>query len=109
MSFRKILPGTLRAALRRTWDSIFTSADPRVRKIGRGSPWAVRTDLIRPGATVVSGGVGKDISFELALARQFGCNVYLFDPSPTGHVTMSKQDNRDPRIEFVPLGLAAST
>ncbi len=98
----------LRAWLRRNWDSLWCSRHCGIEKIGEDSAWHVRTDLLRPGAVVISGGVGRDVSFELKLA-QLGCRVFLFDPSPTGLETMNLAANQHLNIEFIPMGLSERT
>ena len=57
---------------------------------------------------VYGGGVGRDITFEHALAKRFECKVVLFDPSPTGVETMALAENKIPQFHFVPVGLAGS-
>ena len=100
-----VIQKSLRAWLRRKWDSLWCSGHGRIERLGANSEWHVRTDLLRPGAVVISGGAGRDISFELELAR-LGCRVFLFDPSPTGRETMSSVENHHPCIEFIPMGLS---
>jgi len=55
----------------------------------------------------VSGGVGRNIDFEIELTEVFGCKILLFDPSPTGIETMLKPENQHRLLEFIPEGLAA--
>ncbi len=97
---------SIRQLLRRVWDRSWSRPHPALASLGGASPWFVRTDLIRPGATVISGGAGKDISFELELARRFDCRIHLFDPSPTGARTLGDPANRHERLIFHPLGLS---
>ena len=56
---------------------------------------------------VLSAGVGHDMSFELELVQQFGCEVFLLDPSPTGQKTWMEQNYRPPEIHFYPWALGA--
>ena len=74
--------------------------------LGGESDWWVCTHLLEPGSVVLSGGAGKDVSFECALVRR-GCSVVLFDPSPTGKATMEKKVNQMDGLQFFPKGLAA--
>lgn len=97
----------IRNGLRRRWDSLWTRSDVEVAIVGTGSPWAIKADLLAAGAVVISGGVGKDVSFERDLAEKYGCRVFLFDPSPTGLATMSMPQNQHERMVFFPIGLAA--
>ena len=55
---------------------------------------------------VYCGGVGRDITFEHALVKNFGCNVVLFDPSPTGLETMALPENRIPQFKHHAVALA---
>lgn len=47
--------------------------------------WIVDLDLIPHGSTVISAGVGEDISFDLELINKFSCNVVGIDPTPKSH------------------------
>ncbi|WP_159050045.1 FkbM family methyltransferase [Streptomyces sp. MMG1533] len=65
--------------------------------------WWVPTDLIGEDSVVYAAGVGEDVSFDLALIRRFGCEVWAMDPTPrsvafAGGVT-------EPRWHFLPFGL----
>jgi FkbM family methyltransferase len=68
--------------------------------------WTFCPDGLGRDSIIYSGGVGTDISFERALVQRFGCNVVLFDPSPTGLATMAKQENQLPQFRFLPVALA---
>jgi FkbM family methyltransferase len=67
--------------------------------------WQVCPEKLGQNSTVVSAGVGRDISFELALVHLFNCRILLLDPSPTGISTMSMTKNQHPNIQFLPLAL----
>jgi len=97
----------IRNRLRRRLDHLWTRSDGEVAIIGTGSPWAIKADLLAAGAVVISGGVGKDVSFERELVEKYGCTVFLFDPSPTGLATMSSAHNQHERMKYFSLGLAA--
>lgn len=71
-----------------------------------GSAWAVDTSWFNEQSIVVSAGVGKDISFELALADRYRCRIILLDPSETGVETMALTRNQHPNITFVSKALA---
>ena len=50
-----------------------------------GSPfagWYVPMDLINSDSKCYCFGCGEDISFDLALIKRFGCQVFSFDPTP---------------------------
>ncbi len=71
--------------------------------------WTVCTRGLGPGSIVYSAGVGKDISFEHALADKFGVQILLLDPSPTGLETMELAENQRSEFEFLPVGLAGKS
>ena len=54
----------------------------RIGKIGNGGKWICNEDKIKEHSVVYSFGAGPDISFEEAMARRYGCEVHVFDPSP---------------------------
>jgi len=68
--------------------------------------WSFCPEVLSKSSIVISGGVGKDITFEHSLVEQFGCNVILLDPSPTGIETMSLPENQIPQFRYLPVGLA---
>lgn len=52
------------------------------------------------GATIVSGGAGEDISFDIEFARRYGANIVVVDPTPRAraHVTsvLARIDANEP-------------
>ena len=44
--------------------------------------WTVLPGLLDSGSVVYSVGVGRDVTFDLALIERFGCTVHAFDPTP---------------------------
>lgn len=44
--------------------------------------YCVRPELITKDSIVYSLGIGEDISFDLAMIKRFGVNVFAFDPTP---------------------------
>jgi len=74
---------------RTNWDGLFCSKRFKKLTLGTaGERWTIVDNGIMQ--TVYSGGVGQDISFELDLVKNFNSNVYLFDPYPTGKLTIEK-------------------
>lgn len=98
----------LRQHARVAWDRLFSRPHPRLEKFGGESEWHIRSDLLPKGALVISGGVGNDISFELALVKRFEVQVDLYDPTPTARKTMDKIPDLSPAVKFSPCGLAGS-
>ena len=59
--------------------------DPVTMRIGTyedGGKWVANPQEVKPGDIIYSFGVGHDVSFDLDMAGHFGCDVYMFDPSP---------------------------
>lgn len=73
-----------------------------------GFDWTIRTRGLGPKSIVYSAGVGRDISFEHAIADRFGSHVILMDPSPTGLETMGLAENHRPEFTFIPVALAGT-
>lgn len=60
-------------------------------------------DLIDRQSICYAAGVGEDVSFDLALVKQVGCEVWAIDPTPRSVAYMQTID--DKRLHFVPVGL----
>jgi hypothetical protein len=98
------LESWLRGKARSTVDGLFCSSSPEVQRVGdRDSGWVMNTTPQL--AVCYCAGVGKGMSFELALARIAAKPVLVFDPSPTGIATVEKSDTFN--LKFFPVGLAA--
>ena len=71
-----------------------------------GCQWTFCPVSLSENSIIYSGGIGKDVTFDHALADRFGSRIWLFDPSPTGRETMSLPENRRPEFEYVCVGLS---
>lgn len=67
--------------------------------------WWVPRDLLSAESVCYCAGVGTDISFDLGLIDEFGCQVWGIDPTPKTIEWIADQD-LPPRFTFVPVGLA---
>lgn len=65
--------------------------------------WAVDLDLIPFGSTVISAGVGEDISFDLGLINLKDCKVIGIDPTEKAKKYVEK--NRNERFDFLQKAL----
>lgn len=67
--------------------------------------WIVPYTLLDRSSVCYCAGAGEDITFDLALAERFGCEIHVFDPTPraVAHVERVAVDN--PLIHFHPVGL----
>jgi FkbM family methyltransferase len=70
-------------------------------------PWTICPSGLNAKSIVYSGGIGSDITFEHELVKQFGCDIVLCDPSPTGLKTMALPENKIPQFHYFPVALAA--
>lgn len=78
---------------------------PRERLGNDWADWVVATKLFSGAKTVVySFGLGRDISFEHALAKRFGCTIFGFDPTPVSLDYLMARP-LPARMEIVPWGL----
>jgi FkbM family methyltransferase len=71
----------------------------------KGGSWHVAPRFVQNPPVLFSGGVGNNIMFERAFARQFQGVVHLYDPSPTGLATWQSQIGMESTIYFHPLAL----
>jgi FkbM family methyltransferase len=55
--------------------------------------WMVDLELVPPDSTIISAGVGEDISFDLELIKLRKCQVVGVDPTPKSHVFIEQQEN----------------
>ncbi|MER5535798.1 FkbM family methyltransferase [Streptomyces mirabilis] len=65
--------------------------------------WWIPSGLIAEDSIVYAAGVGEDVSFDLALIAQFGCEVWAMDPTPRS--VEYAATITEPRWHFLPFGL----
>ena len=70
--------------------------------------WPVISRLLNADSTVLSFGLGEDISFDLALMERFGLSVHGFDPTPKSCKWLADQSLPD-GFHFHNVGLAAES
>lgn len=112
MFLRRFLPASFRRSLRIIVDSFFCRKDLGLVRIGSGASWCIAPLLINEDSKILSGGAGNDISFEIALKDQFGCQIALFDPSPTGLATYhrtAKHFSPGNNLRYFAIGLAGTS
>ncbi|MCE9608908.1 MAG: FkbM family methyltransferase [Chthoniobacter sp.] len=83
-----------------------SSRNHKTVTLGDKWTWTIDPSTLTPKSVVYSAGVGDDISFEKQLVQEYGCEVILLDPSPTGVQTMSHPDNQHPKLKFEQAGLS---
>jgi len=67
--------------------------------------WTICTEHVTAGGIVYSAGVGRDISFDLALIEAFECYIHAFDPTPRSVAWIASQALPE-RFFFHPYGLS---
>lgn len=77
----------------------------RFRSGNTFSSWTVCPDGLSNESLVLSFGVGKDISWETAIVRKYGCRILLFDPTPASIEWISRQE-LPPNMIFFSFGIS---
>jgi FkbM family methyltransferase len=67
--------------------------------------WAIPAGPIESSWVCYSGGVGKDISFDMGFIERFGCTVHAFDPTPSSVEYVKEAAAGEERFRFHPWGL----
>jgi FkbM family methyltransferase len=70
--------------------------------------WAVPRDVIRPGWVCYCAGAGIDISFDLALAQRFGCEVVTLDPTDESADHVARAAAGEPKLRFEQVAVWSS-
>jgi FkbM family methyltransferase len=68
--------------------------------------WAVPEGYLDRKSIAYCVGVGRDITFDLALVNRYGCKVFAFDPTPMAVEFMGSRELPD-EITFAPIGLSS--
>jgi len=55
--------------------------------------WMLNLNLVPVGSTIISAGVGEDISFDVELINQRQCKIIGIDPTLKSHLFIEKQTN----------------
>ena len=67
--------------------------------------WGVLCGSLSADSTVLSFGIGQDVSFDLSLISAFGLTVHGFDPTPAS-VVWVKREVDDPKFRFWAYGIS---
>ena len=94
----------LKSRIKYLRDSLYSINLPGKESIGVEDVWTILTrDLKHP--VVYSGGVGKNITFELELINRFDATIYAFDPTETGIKTINALPTSN-RLHFYQVALS---
>src|ERR1700688_4742769 len=66
--------------------------------------WAIPDNYLNSNSIAYTVGVGEDITFDLALVKEYGCKVFAFDPTPIA-VEFMKKTRLPDELPFGPVGL----
>lgn len=91
-------------------DCIFRYADDIPIKKVFGSVyggWCIAPNHLRTKPSVISVGIGDDISFDVSMSNEFSAEVFAFDPSPNVKYWLSEQQLPS-GFSFEACGLAAA-
>ncbi len=70
-----------------------------------GGSWIVCPDIISARSVIYSFGIGRDLSFDLALIERYASTVHAFDPTPTS-VQWVRSQTLPSALIFHDIGLA---
>ncbi|MFO0820603.1 MAG: FkbM family methyltransferase [Pirellulales bacterium] len=68
--------------------------------------WPICPEFVHANSVVYSFGVGADVVWDTAMIRQFGTQVYAFDPTPEAIEWVRSRKNR-PEFHFFDFGIAS--
>ena len=71
------------------------TANTKVEKVKYGNKnaqWTIAPEHINSNSTILSFGIGTDISWDLTLIDKFNVTIHAFDPTPTSKKWLSQQD-----------------
>lgn len=70
-----------------------------------GGQWVLCPTGLGSDSVVYSVGIGRDLSFDLSLARQYGCEIHCFDPTPLA-LEWVRNQTLPPQLHIHACGLA---
>lgn len=74
----------------------------------KGYTWTTLNSYLNDKSIIYAFGVGTDISFEVAIAKQLNCVVKCFDPTPQAVAYANKIAAQEELIDFYPCGVYSS-
>ena len=87
-NIKKILRNFVNKLVKIREEKIFrVSGDIKMHYLGTEyGGWEIPVKSIDTDSNIISVGAGEDISFDTELAKKYGCNVHIFDPTPRARV-----------------------
>jgi FkbM family methyltransferase len=108
-AYKTMVPEETRIQMRHRFDRVFCKPAEDKITLGERCRWTILTRGLDQDSVIYSGGVGEDISFELALINRFGCTIQIFDPSPAGQATIARAGAYRDKLRYKAVGLSGSS
>lgn len=70
--------------------------------------WVIPTSLLTERSICYCAGVGEDITFDLALIKEVGCQVFAFDPTPKAKDHVKKNASQEDNFHFMGVAVWSS-
>jgi FkbM family methyltransferase len=70
--------------------------------------WIIPEGVVGPDSVCYCAGVGKDITFDLAVIERYGCEVWAIDPTPAARDHAREAAVDEPRLHFLPFGVTGT-
>ena len=67
--------------------------------------WVIPASVLSESSVCYCVGVGEDISFDLAVLREFGCEVFAFDPTPRAVAYVEENAGDIANFRFFQVGV----
>jgi FkbM family methyltransferase len=102
----------VKAFLKRNLD-ILSGREPRIRvQVGKKKSWYgnkyggfyIIPELLNADSIMYSFGIGEDVSFDMDVINNHGCQVFAYDPTPRSIEWISRQDLPN-NFHFQPYGI----
>lgn len=61
--------------------------------------WVLDVDAVNDGDTIISGGIGTDISFDRAISKLKDVQIIMIDPTEKSHNYLAGSDIKNPRLK----------
>jgi len=67
--------------------------------------WRIYPDAMKSNPLIYSGGIGRNINFDLAMIEKYGAEVFAFDPTPKSLSWIEEKDTPD-ELNVLPIGIS---
>jgi FkbM family methyltransferase len=67
--------------------------------------YSVPKGVLDENSIVYSFGLGEDATFDIGLSEMYGCDVYIFDPTPRSRIFYEQNIKDNNKLKYYELGL----